>query len=487
MPAERLVKLPDSIDYKTAAAMMLQGMTVRYLLRETYKVGKGTTLLFHAAAGGVGLIACQWAHHLGATVIGTVSTPAKAELAKAHGCTHVINYKTEDFVKRTKELTNGQGVDVVYDAVGKDTYPGSLDCLKPLGLWVSFGNASGAITNFDILQLSAKGSLYATRPTLGTYIAKRADLLANANELFDVVSKGIVKINVNHTYPLKDAVQAHKRPGRPQNHRFHRPFALASCRTKGAGSARVLLLPAHVFFEVHRMAQKPIELHYWPTPNGHKITILLRGSGRSLRDQAGQHRQGRSIQARVSGHRAQQPHAGDHRSRWSRRQADLDLRIGRHPAVPRAQDRQILSERGAGPCRGRAVALLADGQPRSQLRSGAPFPQLCAGEGPLRHRSLHQRGEPALRRDGYAAQGSADFSPATIRSPTWRAIPGCGPTRTKARTSPSSRTSRNGSSACTTAPRLPRPSGLARSCASNYNLATDKDAQNVLFGQRARR
>ena len=209
MPADRLVKLPDNIDYKTGAAMMLQGMTVRYLLRETYKVGKGTTMLLHAAAGGIGLIACQWARHLGATIIGTVSTDDKAKLAKEAGCTHVINYKTEDFVKRTKELTGGQGVDVVYDAVGKDTYPGSLDCLKPLGLWVSFGNASGAITNFDILALSAKGSLYATRPTLGTYVAKRADLLANANELFDVVGKGIVKINVNHTYPLKDAAKAH--------------------------------------------------------------------------------------------------------------------------------------------------------------------------------------------------------------------------------------------------------------------------------------
>ena len=209
MPADRLVKLPDNIDYKTGAAMMLQGMTVRYLLRETYKVGKGTTMLLHAAAGGIGLIACQWARHLGATIIGTVSTDDKAKLAKEAGCTHVINYKTEDFVKRTKELTGGQGVDVVYDAVGKDTYPGSLDCLKPLGLWVSFGNASGAITNFDILALSAKGSLYATRPTLGTYVAKRADLLANANELFDMVGKGIVKINVNHTYPLKDAAKAH--------------------------------------------------------------------------------------------------------------------------------------------------------------------------------------------------------------------------------------------------------------------------------------
>jgi NADPH2:quinone reductase len=210
MPADRLVKLPESIDYKTGAAMMLQGMTVRYLLRQTYKVGPGTTMLLHAAAGGIGLIAAQWARHLGATVIGTVSSADKAALAKAAGCTHVINYKTEDFVKRTRELTNGQGVDVVYDAVGKDTYPGSLDCLKPLGLWVSFGNASGAITNFDLLGLSTKGSLFATRPTLGTYVAKREDLLANANELFDVVSKGIVKINVNHTYALRDAAQAHR-------------------------------------------------------------------------------------------------------------------------------------------------------------------------------------------------------------------------------------------------------------------------------------
>lgn len=210
MPADRLVKLPDSIDYKTAAAMMLQGMTVRYLLRETYKVGKGTTLLMHAAAGGIGLIACQWAKHLGATIIGTASTPEKLELAKANGATHMINYKSEDWVARVKEITGGAGCDVVYDAVGKDTYPGSLDCLKPLGLWVSFGNASGAITNFDILLLSAKGSLYATRPTLGTYVAKREALIANANDLFDVVSKGVVKIQVNHTYPLADAAQAHR-------------------------------------------------------------------------------------------------------------------------------------------------------------------------------------------------------------------------------------------------------------------------------------
>jgi NADPH2:quinone reductase len=210
MPADRLVKLPDAIDYKTGAAMMLQGMTVRYLLRQTYKVVPGTTMLLHAAAGGVGLIACQWARHLGATVIGTVSTADKAALAKAAGCTHVINYKTEDFVKRTKELTNGQGVDVVYDSVGKDTFPASLDCLKPMGLWASFGSASGPVPPFEISILQAKGSLYATRPTLQTYVAKRPDLLANAGELFDVVSKGIVKINVNHTYPLKDAAQAHR-------------------------------------------------------------------------------------------------------------------------------------------------------------------------------------------------------------------------------------------------------------------------------------
>ena len=211
MPADRLVKLPDAIDYKTGAAMMLQGMTVRYLLRQTYKVVPGTTMLLHAAAGGIGLIAAQWARHLGASaIIGTVSSDDKAKLAKEAGCTHVIDYRTEDFVKRTKEITNGQGVDVVYDGVGKDTFPGSLDCLKPLGLWVSFGNASGPVPPFEVNILQGKGSLYATRPTLQTYVAKRADLLANAGELFDVVGKGIVRINVNHTYPLKNAAQAHR-------------------------------------------------------------------------------------------------------------------------------------------------------------------------------------------------------------------------------------------------------------------------------------
>jgi NADPH2:quinone reductase len=210
MPAERLVKLPDAIDYKTAAAMMLQGMTVRYLLRQTYKVGPGTTMLLHAAAGGIGLIAAQWAKHLGATIIGTAGSDDKLKLAKQAGCTHVINYKTEDFVKRTRELTGGQGVDVVYDGVGKDTYPASLDCLKPLGMFVSFGNASGAVASIDPLALMTKGSLFATRPTLQTYTAKREDLVANASDLFDVVGKGIVKITVNHTYALKDAAQAHR-------------------------------------------------------------------------------------------------------------------------------------------------------------------------------------------------------------------------------------------------------------------------------------
>src|SRR5690606_18287466 len=209
IPADRVVKVPDSIDDRTAAAMMLQGMTVRYLLKETYKVGPGTTMLLHAAAGGIGLIACQWAKHLGATIIGTAGSDEKCKLALEHGATHIINYRKEDFVARTKELTNGQGVDVVYDSVGKDTFPGSLDCLKPRGLWVSFGNASGPVPPFDILMLSAKGSLFATRPTLQTYTAKREDLVASANDLFDVVSRGIVKIKVNQTYPLKEALQAH--------------------------------------------------------------------------------------------------------------------------------------------------------------------------------------------------------------------------------------------------------------------------------------
>lgn len=209
-PADRMVKIPDAIDYKTAAAMMLQGMTVRYLIRKTYKVGPGTTLLWHAAAGGVGLIAAQWVKHLGATFIGTAGGPEKCKLALAHGAHHCIDYKSENFVERVKAITGGKLCDVVYDSIGKDTFPASLDCIKPLGLFVSFGNASGAIEAFNAGILAAKGSLYMTRPTLGSYTATRADLLETANDLFDVVAKGIVKINVNHTYALKDAAQVHR-------------------------------------------------------------------------------------------------------------------------------------------------------------------------------------------------------------------------------------------------------------------------------------
>jgi NADPH:quinone reductase len=208
-PADKLVKLPDSIPYETGAAMMLQGMTVQYLLRRTYKVGPKTTLLLHAAAGGIGLIACQWAKHLGATIIGTASSDEKCALAKAAGATHLINYKKENFVERVNEITGGKKCDVVYDSIGKDTFPASLDCLKPLGLFVTFGNASGPIEAFNAGILAAKGSLYMTRPTLNTYTATRADLLATAKDLFDVVASGAVKINVNHKYALKDAAQAH--------------------------------------------------------------------------------------------------------------------------------------------------------------------------------------------------------------------------------------------------------------------------------------
>ncbi len=210
IPAERLVKLPDGIETKMAAAMMLQGMTVQYLIRRTYEVGPGTVVLFHAAAGGVGLIASQWASHLGAEIIGTVGSEEKGELAKANGCTHVINYKTENFVERVKEITGGQGVDVVYDSIGKDTFPASLDCLKPRGYWVTFGNASGPVPPFEIGILAAKGSLFATRPTLNSYIATRDELIATAEDLFDVVQKGHVNITVNQTYALKAAADAHR-------------------------------------------------------------------------------------------------------------------------------------------------------------------------------------------------------------------------------------------------------------------------------------
>jgi NADPH:quinone reductase len=210
VPADRLIRLPAAIDDVTAASMMLQGMTARYLLRETYRCTPETVLLFHAAAGGVGLIVCQWAKAIGATMIGTVGSEEKAQLALAAGCTHVINYRTEDYVKRVREITGGIGCDVVYDGVGKDTFPSSLDCLRPKGLWVSFGNASGAVPPFDIQILSAKGSLYATRPTVMTYTARREDLLANAAELFGMVSGGAIEIVPSRTYPLREAAQAHR-------------------------------------------------------------------------------------------------------------------------------------------------------------------------------------------------------------------------------------------------------------------------------------
>ncbi|MBS1191345.1 MAG: Zinc-containing alcohol dehydrogenase superfamily [Rhodocyclaceae bacterium] len=208
IPAHRLLKLPDAIDFNTAAAMMLQGLTAAYLLRRTYRVQAGDPVLIHAAAGGVGLIACQWAKALGATVIGTVGSEAKAELARAHGCDHVIDYSREDFTARVKAIT-GEGVAVVYDGVGKDTFMGSLDSLRPFGMMVSYGNASGPVPPLDILLLSQKGSLYVTRPTLMTHIAQRSDLEALGAELFAVVESGKVKIEVRQTYALKDAAQAH--------------------------------------------------------------------------------------------------------------------------------------------------------------------------------------------------------------------------------------------------------------------------------------
>lgn len=210
VPADNLVVIPDGIDDKTAAGMMLKGMTAQYLLRQTFAVGPDTTLLFHAAAGGVGLIAGQWAAHLGATVIGTAGSDEKIALAKAHGYQHMINYRTEDFVERVKEITGGKGCDVVYDSVGQDTYPGSLDCIRPLGTWVSFGQSSGPIADFNLGLLAQKGSLFATRPTLFTYIATRDALEATAGELFDVVQRGIVKIELNQEYRLANAIQAHE-------------------------------------------------------------------------------------------------------------------------------------------------------------------------------------------------------------------------------------------------------------------------------------
>lgn len=209
-PAERLVKIPSGVDDKVAAAMMLKGMTAQYLLRRTYKVKKGDTILVHAAAGGVGQILSQWAKYLGATVIGTVGSDEKAELAKKAGCKHVIVTSREKISERVKAITKGVGVPVVYDGVGKDTFTESLDSLMPLGLMVSYGNASGSVPPFNPAILSQKGSLFLTRPTLITYTSKREDLLKAARELFDVVKKGVVKIKINQTYPLREAAQAHR-------------------------------------------------------------------------------------------------------------------------------------------------------------------------------------------------------------------------------------------------------------------------------------
>jgi len=210
MPADRAVKIPDNISYEQAAAMMLKGLTAQYLLRRTYKLEKGDNVLIHAAAGGVGLIACQWASHLGANVIGTVGSKEKAELAKKNGAHHVILYRNEDFAAKVKEITGGKLCAVVYDGIGKATFPASLDCIKPLGMFVSFGSASGQIESFNINILQTKGSLFATRPTLNHYAAKREDLLKMANELFQVVASGAVKIPVNQKYPLREAQKAHR-------------------------------------------------------------------------------------------------------------------------------------------------------------------------------------------------------------------------------------------------------------------------------------
>ncbi|MBV8397980.1 MAG: quinone oxidoreductase [Acetobacteraceae bacterium] len=208
MAADRLVKIPGGIDFKTAAAMMLQGMTAQYLIRRTYRVKSGDAILVHAAAGGVGLILCQWGKHLGATVIGVVSNEQKAELARAHGAAHII-VGHSNLASEVKRITAGAMVPVVYDGVGKDTFMPSLDTLAPLGLMISFGNASGPVPPLDLSLLSAKGSLYVTRPTLATYTAKRADLELTARELFEVVQSGAVKINVNQSFPLRDAASAH--------------------------------------------------------------------------------------------------------------------------------------------------------------------------------------------------------------------------------------------------------------------------------------
>jgi NADPH2:quinone reductase len=210
IPAHRLVKLPEGISTHQGAAMMLQGMTARYLLRACYAVKNGDTVLIHAAAGGVGSIACQWAKHLGATVIGTVGSPEKAEIARSNGCDFPILYNDEDFAAKTKEITGGNGVAVVYDSVGEATFMKSLDCLRPMGMMVFFGQASGPVAAFNPSILAAKGSLFLTRPSLMAYTAKREDLLDHARDLFEVVESGVVKIEIKQTYPLAEAAQAHR-------------------------------------------------------------------------------------------------------------------------------------------------------------------------------------------------------------------------------------------------------------------------------------
>ena len=210
IPAHRLVVLPGAIDFTQAAAMMLQGMTARYLLRGCYRVSAGDTILIHAAAGGVGTLVCQWAKHLGATVIGTVGSSEKAALARSNGCDHPLLYDREDWVARTRELTGGRGVDVVYDSVGQATFTRSLDCIRPMGMLVTFGQSSGAVAPLDLGQLAAKGSLFVTRPSLMTYTAEREDLLEHARDLFEVVLSGAVRIDIRQTYPLADIVRAHQ-------------------------------------------------------------------------------------------------------------------------------------------------------------------------------------------------------------------------------------------------------------------------------------
>jgi NADPH2:quinone reductase len=210
MAADRLVKLPDGIDDRTAATLMLKGLTVQYLFRQVFPLKGGETILFHAAAGGVGLIACQWARALGVTMIGTCGSDEKAALAKSSGCAHTIVYTRENFVERVKAITGGKGVPVVYDAVGKDTFPASLDCLQPRGLFVSFGNSSGPVPPFNLILLAHKGSLFATRPTLVTFTSTRASITAMADELFGLVLAGKIKSEPRQTFALKDAAEAHR-------------------------------------------------------------------------------------------------------------------------------------------------------------------------------------------------------------------------------------------------------------------------------------